>query len=421
MIMNERLLHFIWQMQYYNPNELATVSGEPIKVLKAGTYNTDQGPDFQQARVRIRQTTWAGNVELHLRTSDWYKHRHQQDKNYDNVILHVVWQHDAEHNGVPVLELADRVPRHLLQRFEDLMQGSSFIPCAGMIGKLDSVHWHKWNERMAIERLSRKAEIVNQFQLQNKGSWEETCWWMLARNFGYRVNMQAFEEMARSLPLTILSRHRFQIVQLEALLMGQAGLLKEKINDDDYYSLLQREYRFLKEKYGLQEIRQSVYFLRMRPGNFPTLRLAQLAALIHQQSHLFSQFRENGSIQDVRDCFDVLANDYWHYHYRFGEKTNYREKRLGAAMTDSILINTLAPLLFAYGDYHQDEQFKERAIRWLEKTTAENHSITQGFKKLGVEYRNAFDTQALTELKNEYCDRKRCLECGIGNALLKGM
>lgn len=420
MIMNERLLHFIWQMQYYNPNELATVTGEPVKVLKAGTYNLDQGPDFQQARVMIRQTTWAGNVELHLRTSDWFRHRHQQDKNYDNVILHVVWQHDAEHNGVPVLELEHRVPTHLLQRFEDLMAGKAFIPCAGMIGKVDPLHWRNWSERLGVERLIRKGELVNQFLAMNKCNWDETCWWMLARNFGYRVNMLAFEELARSLPLNLLAKHRFQLIQLEALLMGQAGLLKEPLPQDDYYCLLQREYGFLKEKYGLKPIGQSVYFLRMRPGNFPTLRLAQLAALVHQSSHLFSRIRENHSLQDLRDCFDVLANDYWHYHYRFGEKTVYREKRLGAAMTDSIIINTIAPLLFAYGTYHGETSYKEKAIQWLEKTTAENHSITQGFKKLGVPFRNAFDTQALTELKNEYCNHKRCLECGVGSRLLKG-
>jgi hypothetical protein len=231
--------------------------------------------------------------------------------------------------------------------------------------------------------------------------------------------MAPFEEMAKSLSLPLLARHRSQLIQLESLFMGQAGLLREKIPGDDYYSLLQREYLFFKEKYRLKPVSQPVYFLRMRPGNFPTLRLAQLAALMHDTTHLFARIRDAADANDLRELFDVFANDYWHYHYRFGEATRYREKRLGAVMTDSLLINAVVPLLFAYGLYHQDQVMKQRAIDLLERSTAENNSITQGFRRMGVKNSNGYDSQAITELKNEYCNHKRCLECMIGNFLLK--
>lgn len=417
--MTERLLHFIWQMQYYNSNQLLTVSGEPLKVLSAGTYNLNQGPDFQQARVRIRQTTWAGNIELHLRTSDWYRHNHQQDPNYNNVILHVVWQHDAEQNGVPVLELENRVPKLLLQRFENLMQVTGFIPCEQLIGQASNLVWGSWKDRLLAERLERKASLVLSFMNENNNSWEETCWWMLARNFGSTVNMTAFEKMARSIPLNLLYRHRHQLIQLEALLMGQAGLLNQSVDGDDYYLLLQKEYHFLRNKYGLTGISHPVYFLRMRPGNFPTVRLAQLAALINHSGQLFSRILSTEDLNSARENFEVIANDYWHYHYRFGEKTAYREKKLGSVMTDSILINTMTPMLFAYGLYHRDEKCRIRAIKWLESISPENNCITQGFNRLGIAHDSAFDSQALMELKNEYCTKKRCLECGVGNALLR--
>ncbi len=417
--MNEKLLHFIWQKQYYNPNELVTVSGEPLKVIATGTYNFDQGPDFKQARVQIRQTTWAGNIELHLRTSDWYRHQHQHDRNYDNVILHVVWKHDAEQNGVPVLELENRVPKVLLEKFEGLMNQTSFIPCEKMMTRVEEIHWQSWKDRLVAERLQRKSAVVLKYLEENKGNWEETCWWIIARNFGSRVNMAAFEEMAKSLSLPLLARHRSQQIQLESLFMGQAGLLREKISGDDYYTLLQREYHFFREKYRLKPVSQPVYFLRMRPGNFPTLRLAQLAALMHKTTHLFARIRDAADAAELRELFDVFANDYWHYHYRFGEGTRYREKRMGAVMSDSLLINAVVPLLFAYGLYHGDEATKQKAMDLLERTTAENNSITQGFRRMGVKNSNGYDSQAITELKNEYCNNKRCLECMIGNVLLK--
>jgi hypothetical protein len=264
----------------------------------------------------------------------------------------------------------------------------------------------------------RKAKSVELFLQQNNYHWEETFWWLLAKNFGMKVNAEAYEAMARSIPVNILAKHKSQIQQLEALLLGQAGLLNDKFSED-YPKLLQREYKFLKEKYRLKPIHQPVHFLRMRPGNFPTIRLAQLAALITGSAHLFSKIKDAKTVKEIKQWFDITANDYWHYHYRFGETSSFKKKTLGAAMTENIIINTVAPVLFAYGSYHDEQKYKDKALRWLEQTAAESNSITKGFQKLGIENKNAFDSQALIELKNEYCNKKRCLECSVGNAILK--
>lgn len=425
--MNERLLQFIWQFQYFNKNELTTTSGEVIQIIFPGQHNINQGPDFLDAKIKIGKTIWAGTIELHVKTSDWTKHKHQNDSNYNNVILQVVWEDDVELNkkiaadqrsAAPVLELNKRVSKILLQRYQELMNSSSFIPCEKSISNVRDITWKSWKDRLLVERLLRKSKIAETYGQQNNHHWEEIFWWLLARNFGIKVNADAFEAIARSIPINILARHKSQIHQLEALLLGQAGLLDGKLKDD-YPQLLQREYKFLKEKYKLKPIHIPIHFLRMRPGNFPTIRLAQLAMLITESAHLFSRIKETASLKDVVKWFDTTANDYWHYHYQFDEASSFKKKNLGAAMIDNIIINTVAPVLFAYGNYHDENNYKQKALKWLEQTAAESNSITKGFQKLGIENKNAFDSQALIELKNEYCNTKRCLECGVGNAILK--
>lgn len=422
-MISEQLLQFIWQFQYFNKTELETTGGETISVLVPGLYNTNQGPDFSDARIRIKNTTWAGNVELHIKTSDWKKHKHTGDKNYDNVILHVVWEDD--NNGIqkpemnlPVMELKGRVSKILLQRYEELMNTHGFIPCENMIAQVRDITWKSWKDRLLAERLTRKAKAVKLLLQQSNYHWEETFWWLLTRNFGIKINADAFEAIARSIPVKILAKHKAQIHQLEALLLGQAGLLDEKFKED-YPGLLKKEYRFLKQKYDLQPISQPIHFLRMRPGNFPSIRLAQLAMLITESSHLFSKIKEAASLKEVRKWFDVTANDYWHYHYRFDEASSFRKKNIGNSMIDNIVINTIAPVLFAYGIYHKEQEFKDKALKWLEQTSAESNSITKGFQQLACENKNAFDSQALIELKNEYCNKRRCLECSVGNFILK--
>jgi len=420
----ERLLQFIWQFQYFNKSELSAVSGENVQIISPGQYNTNQGPDFTDAKIKVENTVWAGTVELHIKTSDWNRHEHQHDSNYNNVVLHVVWENDTTPNNIPVIELKQRVSKILLKRYAELMNSSAFIACEKSIHAVRDITWKSWKERLMAERLLRKAGMVNSYLQQSDCHWEETFWWLLARNFGIKVNADAFEAMARSIPINLLSKHKSQIHQLEALLFGQAGLLKRNPaklgEEDDYLLLLRKEYEFLQNKYKMKPIPIPVHFLRMRPGNFPTLRLAQLAMLVHGSAHLFSRIRDAASVMEIKSWFDVTANDYWHYHYQFEEISSFKKKKLGASMSGNIIINTVIPVLFAYGNYHGEQKYKEKALRWLEEIAAENNSITNGFHTIGVENNNGYDSQALIELKNEYCDKRKCLDCAVGNAILKG-
>jgi hypothetical protein len=417
--MTERLLQFIWQLQYFNKGELTTLQGENLQIIFPGQYNTNQGPDFLEAKIRIGNTTWAGNIELHFKTSHWEKHNHHQDDNYNNVILHVVWEHDISgQNSIPVLELKERVSKILLERYDELMKTISFIPCEKSIHLARDIIWKSWKERLLAERLIKKSMMVEKYLQQSNYHWEEVFWWLLARNFGIKVNSDAFEKMARSVPLGVLSKHKNQIHQLESLLLGQLNLLNGNFAGD-YPRMLAKEYEFYKKKYELRPVASAVFFLRMRPGSFPTIRLAQLSMLIFDSAHLFSKIKEATSVDEIKKWFDVTANDYWHYHYRFDEPSPFRKKKLGASMIDNIVINTIVPMLFAYGCYHSEERYKRKALRWLEEISPETNSITKGFQQLSIENKNAFDSQALIELKNEYCSKKRCLDCSIGNSILK--
>ena len=420
--MTERLLQFIWQFQYYNNGELSTVSGERVQIISPGLINNNQGPDFSNAKIKIAKTTWAGSIELHIKTSDWNRHNHNGDKNYTNVVLHVVWENDETNNdsrhAIPIVELKDRVSKILLHRYDTLMNNASFIPCEKNIDTIRELAWKSWKERLLAERLLRKSSVVEQFLRQSNYHWEESFWWMLARNFGIPVNGSAFEAIAKSISITILAKHKNQVHQLEALLFGQAGLLDMNFTED-YPGLLQKEYKFLRAKYTLSPIHQPVHFLRMRPGNFPTIRLAQLAALLHESSHLFSKIKETESIKDVRKWFDLPANDYWHYHYRFDELSPFRRKNIGESMKDNIIINTIVPVLFAYGNYNNEVRYKLKALQWLEETRTETNVITKGFNSIGIGSKSAYDSQSLIELKNEYCNKRKCLDCTVGNYLLR--
>ena len=421
--MNERLLQFIWQFQYYNRQQLHTSQGEKLFVEKPGTWNHHQGPDFSEAIIRIGTTKWVGNIELHLRSSDWYKHHHASDTNYTNIILHVVWEedkpvYDLNANIIPTLVLQPLIPKLLLERYALMMETMVVVPCHSFLPVLDNLGWCAWKERLAAERLERKsAHIISLFK-QSGNHWEETCWWLLAANFGVKVNAALFEQVARSVPLNILSRHKNQPQQLEALLLGQANLLSAKYQDD-YAVMLQKEYRFLKKKYKLQMISKAPAFLRMRPAAFPTVRLAQLAMLLYNSSNLFSLIKEIKDCKKMLETFMVTANDYWHYHYRFDEAASYQPKHIGKQMAENILINTVIPLLFAYGSYTKEELYKEKAIQWLYELPAEQNQLTRQWQQSGITHHCALDSQALIELTNHYCTHKRCLDCAVGNRILK--
>ncbi len=417
--MKERLLQYIWQFKYFNKSQLATAEGESLQIINAGTYNTNQGPDFIDAQIKIGETIWAGSIELHINAADWKNHKHSGDKNYNNVILHVVWQYDANITlPFSTLVLEDKVSKLLLKKYDELMVANSFIPCEKMIQQVNEITWLSWKERLLVERLQNKSAIVVEYLKKNNNHWEETFWWMIAKNFGIKVNSGAFEKIAQSIPINILAKSKNQIHQIESLLLGQAGLLQGEFAED-YPKLLQREYQFYKSKYKLQPPEAPLFFLRMRPANFPTVRLAQLAMLVHTSLHLFAKIKESAAVKDIKELLNVTANDYWHYHYVLDEPTAFKKKNLGTQMIDNILINTVAPILFAYGQYYKENSYKDKALQWLLEITSEKNSITKGFMALGIENKNAFDSQALIQLKNEYCSKKRCLNCAAGNALLK--
>ena len=421
--MNEKLLQFIWQFQYFNKNELTTVEGAPLSIIHPGHFNHNQGPDFSEAKIKLGNTTWVGNIEIHDEASQWHAHHHTNDHNYSNIILHVVWNDDVkikDTNGqsISTLELQPLVSKFMLQQYEQLMNTKGFVACEDHLPVLSTVGWLSWKERLAIERLKRKATSVLENLQQANNHWEEIFWWQLAKNFGAKVNATAFEQIARSLPVKILAKHKNQINQLEALISGQANLLNGNF-EEDYPKMLQREYKFLSGKYQLKPINKAPDFLRMRPANFPTIRLAQLAMLVYNSTQLFSKILEINNLIDLRKLLDVTANDYWHYHYLFDQPTNYKPKNLGAEMTDNILINTIVPMLFAYGMYHNQQQWKNKAIQYLLELPAEKNKITDAWKDCNVSNENALESQALIELKNNYCDNKRCLQCAVGCKLLR--
>jgi hypothetical protein len=418
--MTEQLLQFIWRFQYFNNKELQLDSGEHLQIIFSGQHNFHQGPDFLEAKIKIGQTTLVGNIELHIRSSDWKKHAHTDDPNYKNIILHVVWVNDQtiERVDFPTIAIQNRVPKLMLNRYEDLVQSSLGVPCEKMLHIVNDLVWVSWKQRLMVDRLLRKFLNIEKCLQQTNHHWEETFWWLLARNFGIKVNAEAFEAMAKTVSVNVLAKHKNQIHQLEAILLGQCRLL-EKDFEDAYPKMLQKEYAFLKKKHKLEQIGFPIHFLRMRPSNFPNLRLAQLAMLVHRSSHLFSKIKEMGDIQEVKKILTVEANDYWDHHFIMDTISPFQKKVLGKQMVENIIINTIVPILFAYGHLHKEESLKEKAIKWMEAISPEKNNITQIWKTMGIEIKNAFDSQSLIELKTQFCDLKRCLECSIGNRLLK--
>ena len=422
-MMTEKLLQFLWRFQYFNKEALTTTNGESLFILQQGLHNQHQGPDFQEATVTIGSTQWTGNIEIHIRSSDWLQHKHTADAHYANIILHVVWQHDTDvqdihGNTLMVLELQDKVPKVLIERYIQLML-SPIIPCQNKaLPALDELAWTSWKERLAAERLERKAAKVLAYHTESNHHWEEVFWWMLASNFGMKVNAELFEHVARTLPIHLLARHKNALTQLEALLFGQANLLNGHFTGE-YPLLLQREYLFLQGKYQLLSQPFQPLNLRMRPANLPGVRLAQLAMLVYRSEHLFATIRESENMSVVYQLFDVAASGYWNTHYLFDKAGEHCEKRIGRETVNSIIINTIVPVLFAYGMYQQNEYYKSKAIRWLMQTGYENNSIVQGWKGLGQKSKTALDSQAFTELTNMYCNEKRCLECAVGVNILR--
>ncbi|MCB0806511.1 MAG: DUF2851 family protein [Bacteroidales bacterium] len=420
--MTEEFLHYLWKYKLIK-QPLILSAGEQCQVINTGNHNTHAGPDFLNAHLRIDETLWVGNVEIHIQASDWYKHNHQKDSAYENVILHIVYKEDKSvrlKNGaiVPTLELAGKFDENLLSTYEDLMNNLRWIPCEQMISGVNRFTVNNWLDRVLIERLENKSIRIGELLEHNLGDWAETFYQTLARNFGFKVNAIPFELLARSVPLKILAKHKHDRKQVEALLFGQAGLLKGG-HRDGYFREMKKEYSFLAGKYGLEPIDPHLWrFLRMRPSNFPTIRLSQLSGLICKSSHLFSEILETGSVDSLLHKFEVQASSYWNTHYTFGKTSAKREKLLGKAARQLLLINTIIPFLFLYGRTKGIQPLIDRSLKFLDQIPGERNHVTRKWESLGLSCRTSFSTQALLQLKSEYCDSKKCLHCSIGHAIL---
>lgn len=426
MLITEDFLHYVWKFRLFNHTGLQTVEGEDLEIFSAGLHNSDAGPDFHNARIRIGDTAWAGNVELHISSSDWQKHGHTSDNAYDSVILHVVYRDDmplvlANGRRVQTLELQNRIPDELYNRYHSLVFGTqTIIPCEASIGSVDSLTLHNWLTRVLVERLEKKSAAVIHTLNLNRGDWEETFYQFLASNFGFKTNALPFELLAKSIPQITLAKHKNNPLQIEALLFGQAGFLNGLIHDE-YPLKLQSEYAFLSKKHQLKPIENHLWkFMRLRPQNFPTIRLAQFAALIVNSNHLFSKVLEIKDVKGLRSLFtDIHVNTYWDNHYRFDVESTVSSKNLGKDSIDILLLNTIALFLFSYGKHNQQQHYINRGLQLLENLPNENNKIIADFITLGVELNNAFESQALIELRNNYCNYKKCLQCGVGNKILK--
>lgn len=421
--MTERLLQFIWQFQHFNTKELLLSSGEAITIIHPGTCNHHQGPDFTNARISLANTTWAGNIEMHVKASDWYKHAHEHDPNYHTIILHVVWQEDTIvknrfNQPIPTLVLQGRVPGLLLERYGEMMQTVRQVPCHHFLPAANELTWLSWRERLMVERLERKSTAIMKQLQQTDHHWDEVFWRQLAMGFGSKTNALFFEQVARSIPYKILQRHRNRVEELEALLFGQAQLLLKK-RIDAYPLKLEKIYQHLQRKYKLIVPDGQPAFLRMRPPSFPTLRLSQLAMLIHLQDALFHQVRNMESIDNLMQLFHVKASQYWNTHYRFDEVAPVSLKWIGKQMTIHLLINAVIPMVFTYGLEMSRQVYKDRCLQWLYALEAEQNRITRYWQSVGVHNRSALDSQSLIELNTQYCVNKRCLDCAIGNRLLR--
>jgi len=448
--MTEDFLHYIWKYRLYSTQNLKTCEGEDIVVLSPGTHNTNGGPDFLNARIRLGNQLWAGHVEIHIRSGDWMKHGHQHDDHYKNVILHVVFEDDLpvvlhQQGDLPVLDISKHIHQNQWNRYKEWMINKNWIPCQSMLSGADEMTWTAWKQRLLVERLENKSNDIIRALAACHYDWSEVFYRKLARNFGFKINSDAFEMLAERLPLSILAKHKSDPFQIEALLFGQSGLL-DKAPDDDYAKSLRREYDFLARKYTLVPMKHEVWnFARMRPSNFPTIRIAQFASLISNSDHLFSKLLEAETDDQIRSFFETETSRYWHNHFVFGKLISdetplpipapldlpWRERlsgksgpeqegrRMGRTSVENILINTVAPILFAYGRSKDEEKYLIRSQEILDLCPAESNKIISNWERLKQKSISAFDSQALIQLYNGYCIEKKCLHCMIGLKLIR--
>ncbi|MGY4384146.1 hypothetical protein ACVWYN_001172 [Pedobacter sp. UYP24] len=425
MEISENFLFFIWQYRLFNNLDLKCVDGRPLQILNPGRLNKNAGPDFTEAKLIIDQIFWAGDVEIHVKGSDWELHNHHQNPAYEAVVLHVVYNNDkiiSQQAGqaIPTLVIKERFNEGLLVNYSTLLNGLNSFPCKSQIGKIESLIVSNFLSRLLIERLEQKSEEVITALKERKGDWNETFYFFLARNFGFKVNAAAFEMLAMNLPKQILQKHSDKPLEVEALLFGQAGFLHDQM-EGEYPVQLWLAYRFLKRKYSLNPIPVSVWkFLRMRPVSFPTIRLAQFAALQIHSRDFFSAILHATTWKELLvHIEDLPVNTYWTTHYHFKKDADDVPLQLGKKTVENILINTVCVFLFTYGRYTSNDAMVERSLGFLEQIPQENNSIVNQYVEAGLVVNNAFNSQAILQLNKYYCAQKKCLNCGIGIKILK--
>ncbi|MBO4810228.1 MAG: DUF2851 family protein [Prevotella sp.] len=428
----EQLLHYVWKHKMLPLTPLATTDGREVEVIDPGLHNRNAGPDFFNAKVRIGGTLWVGNVELHLRSADWYAHGHDRDPHYNNVVLHVVSQADAEvltEDGKYLPQMELQVPLQVKEHYEELLHADRYPPCYKVVGQLSSLLVHSWMAALQTERLEQKTQAIARRAELAQGSWEDAFFQTLARNYGFGINGEAFEQWAQGIPLNAVGKHRDDLFQVEAFFMGQAGLLTpgsipQRHRDDalqeGYFTRLRNEYLYLQHKFQLQPMDYAAWrFLRLRPQNFPHIRIAQMATLYHERRLGLSTLLECQSVEQLRQLMATHVTPYWETHYGFGAESAKSGKWLSKASADLLIINTAIPMLFAVGRHRHNEDLCDRAFDLLEQMKAERNHIITMWQECGLPVKTAGDSQALIQLKREYCDRKECLRCRFGYEYLR--
>lgn len=411
--MKEDFLYYLWENRLLSLN-LRTTDDEELTIISVGTRNHDSGADYNNARIKIGGTLWAGQVEIHVRASDWFRHRHQYDDNYNNVILHVVYENDTDMLKLPTLEIKDKFDISLFDNYISFVNSKNWIPCGELIGGIQRVTIVSWLDRMLVEHLEYECKDLDVRLMANNNDWEQTFYQRLMRYFGLKVNNDSFEYLSRILPLNLLLKHRDNEIYVESMMFGSAGFLLNEFSEE-YPSLLKREFNMLRSKFGLRIMPYSNWkFLRLRPSNFPTIRIAQIAKIVVKNGSMFSKIRDSERLEDIMELFDVETNTYWDNHFQFDKLSNIEMKKaLGKTAVDSLVINAVAPMLFYYGHYHCAENYKEKAMNYLEQTAPENNILIRQFANSGIKLENAFQTQGALFMYKHYCRRRRCLECRI--------
>lgn len=428
----EQLLHYVWKHKLYPLKELTTCDGQPVEIIDPGLHNSNAGPDFFNAKIRVASTMWVGNVEIHDKSSDWYLHGHDKDSRYDNVILHVIGVVDTEvmkSNGQYVSQMQLDVPEYVMAHYDELLKTDEYPPCYKVIPELTSLTVHSWMAALQTERLEQKTEAIRKRVELCNGSWEEAYFVTLARNYGFGINGDVFEQWAQNVPLNAVAHHRDDLFQIEAMFMGQAGLLEldaipsyyqQDALNEGYFTKLRNEYQYLAHKFSMNPIDFKLWrFLRLRPQNFPHIRISQLANLCYEQKAGLSNLVECETIEQLKHVLSSHVTPYWETHYTFGSTSSKNEKHLTYGSLNLLIINTAIPMLFAYGRHRNKEVLCDRAFDFLELIKAENNHIIRMWQQVGLPVKTAGDSQALIQLKKEYCDKKDCLRCRFGYEYLK--